>query len=199
MKSLESSKFDFENNKLDVLSKIDNKLKNLEQEINGDPVKKARQIAVKQEEIEWKRRVKELEKENAETIKKMRENGEPEEAIKELERYKYFDPTFRERFISGPSMIYPKKNSSWITLIKNSNTINSAKLTAKNSTDEKPDVWNLLQTNKNIQKVANYLNKKFGKLKITDSLGIWFDEKEQKTIIYFERDGKTTAIPFSEI
>lgn len=102
-------------------------------------------------------------------------------------------------FLKEPSFIKPQKGWSWEKLIRNSNDINSAKKTTDESTIDVPDIWNFLQNKQNIQKVSQYLEGQFGPLKLDDKVAVWFNKKEKKTEIHFQRDGKTTSIFFKDI
>jgi len=206
---LETIKSNFENDKLDLLNNIHNELmKSMEQGID-DPKKqlaKAQKTYSEQYSKEAKiyRKEHEVTEKDVDELLENLKNNPSSGKLPSRKMARAFLSTMNPSqlphslFRENPSFIAPQKADSWFKLIKNSNNINSAKLTVKNS-EEKPDIWNLLQTNENIQKVANYLEKKFGTLRKTDAVGIWFDEKAQKTMIYFKRNGKTTTIPFQEI
>lgn len=110
------------------------------------------------------------------------------------DEYEYFT------FIENTSLITPKKEMSWKELVQESNTLNSAKKTVQESSIDTPNIYNFLQTGQNVQKVAQYLESKFGLLRMTDRVGIWFNDKSKQTEIYFQREGESKhSIPFRNI
>ncbi len=103
-------------------------------------------------------------------------------------------------FIENESLIETKKGMSWKELVQESNTLNSAKKTVQESSIDTPNIYNLLQTEQNVQKVARYLESQFGVLQMTDQVGIWFNTETKQTEIYFQRDGQEKkSIPFRDI
>ncbi len=95
-----------------------------------------------------------------------------------------------EMFQLNASIAYPRKGQSWQSLVRDSNMINSAKKTFRESREDDPQIFNLLQTDENINKVALHLEEKFGALQPSDGVGIWFDQETQKTEVYFVREGR---------
>ena len=144
-------------------------------------------------------------KEKITALKKLQEkpgeknSGEIDMLIQMYEKdipdeYEYFT------FIGNASLITPKKGMSWQELIQESNSLNSAKKTVKESSVDTPNIYNFLQTEQNVQKIAQYLELKFGVLRMTDQIGIWFNDKSKQTEIYFQREGQSKhSIPFRDI
>lgn len=143
-------------------------------------------------------------KEKITELKKLQENpgeknsGEIDMLIQMYEKnipdeYEY------SKFIKNASLVTPKKGMSWQEAVQESNALNSAKKTVQESSIDTKNIYNLLQTTANIQKVARHLESQFGSLRITDQVGVWVNTKTEKTEIYFQRDGKPYSIPFRDI
>ena len=101
------------------------------------------------------------------------------------------------------SLVRPRrKGISWQDIVEDANRINSDKINVRENIEtNNPQIWNLLQTAGNINKVARHLETTFGKLSYdNDQIGVWINEKTGKTEIHFKRDGEEEyVIPFRDI
>ena len=109
-----------------------------------------------------------------------------------------------QKYINSISFVSPSEKDSWETLVEKSNTLNSSKLSERDNEyfDENPQIWNLLVTQKNINKLAKHLQAKYAKWQPTDSLGIWTTKinGEDRAEIHFKREGEEEyVIPFKDI
>ena len=151
----------------------------------------------------WENFKKEHKENREKALKEARKNKETPDFILNIIESDIPDEIEYLNYQNNTSLISPKNGDSWENIVKESNYINSAKLTAGNNTtftrENNIKIWNLLQTKGNIKKVSNYLEGLYGTLKMDDKVGIWFNEETQKTTIYFQRNDDVTEVSFSKI